>query len=106
MTAHGYIRGPDANLVGSTAKFADWPLTWQYLNYPGCVTELLRYLPEQYETAPVYISEFNHLWKTVEPDWGWVNDARAGAVVGAACSSATPETMAAFVISLTETSSI
>jgi hypothetical protein len=41
-------------------------------------------LPAQYRTRPVYITEFNHLWKTVEPDWGWVNDPRAAQAVNAA----------------------
>jgi len=86
--AHGYIRGPDASLVGSQAKFADDPLRWQYLNYPGCITALLAYLPAAYKALPVYITEFNHLWKTVEPDWGWVNDGRAADVITAAISAA------------------
>jgi len=88
VTAHGYIRGPDANLVGSTAKFGDDPLRWQYLNYPGCITELLKALPQEYKSLPVYVTEFNHLWRTVEPDWGWVSDARATAVVEAAIDAA------------------
>ena len=88
VTAHGYIRGPDANLVGSTAKFADAPLQWQFLNYPGCVTALLANLPTAYKNLPVYITEFNHLWKTIEPDWGWVTDARAATVVERAFAAA------------------
>jgi hypothetical protein len=88
VTAHGYIRGPDAALVGSTAKFADWPLQWQYLNYPGCITALLDSLPWQFKALPVYVTEFNHLWKTVEGDWGWVNDQRAADVVRAAYTAA------------------
>ncbi|RLI52508.1 MAG: hypothetical protein DRO87_13095, partial [Candidatus Thorarchaeota archaeon] len=32
IDVHGYIRGPDAALVGSDAKFTDDPLKWQYLN--------------------------------------------------------------------------
>ena len=88
VTAHGYIRGPDADLVGSTAKFSDWPLTWQYLNYPLCCTELLSYLPDPYKFKPRYFTEFNHLWKTVEGDWGWVNDQRASAVITRAIEAA------------------
>ena len=88
IAAHGYVRGPDANLVGSTAKFSDDPLRWQYLNYPGCITELLKSLPQAYKHLPIYVTEFNHLWKTVEGDWGWVNDARATAVVEAAIDAA------------------
>ena len=41
ISVHGYVRGPDPALVGSTAKFTDAPLLWQSLNYPGCCTDLL-----------------------------------------------------------------
>jgi hypothetical protein len=84
VTAHGYVRGPDPALVGSEARFADDPLRWQYLNYPGCVTELLKALPVAYQGHEVYVTEFNHLWKTVEGDWGWVDDVRAGEIVDVA----------------------
>lgn len=90
VAAHGYVRGPDPALVGSTAKFTDHPLTWQYLNYPGCITALLSNLPEQYKELPVYVTEFNHLWKTSEAvgDIGWVTDARAAEVIHAAYAAA------------------
>jgi len=90
VAAHGYVRGPDPSLVGSVAKFTDHPLTWQYLNYPGCITALLSYLPEQYAELPVYVTEFNHLWKTSEAvgDIGWVTDARAAEVIHAAYAAA------------------
>jgi hypothetical protein len=57
-------------------------LQWQYLNYPLCVTELLRYLPERYTILPVFVTEFNHIWKTSEAvgDYGWVNDQRASEI--------------------------
>jgi hypothetical protein len=83
VCAHGYIRGPDATLVNSEAKFTDYPLTWQYLNYYRCVTELLSYLPSPYSELPVFVTETNHLWKTVEGDWGWVEDTRSYNVVKA-----------------------
>lgn len=85
---HGYVRGPDPGLVGSAVRFADAPLQWQYLNYPGCVTELLKSLPSKWATLPVYVTEFNHLWKTAEPDFGWVDDARAAEVVRQAYQAA------------------
>jgi hypothetical protein len=82
ITAHGYIRGPHPELIGSEDKFNDAPLQWQYLNYPGCVTALLDYLPEQYKSLGVYITEFNHIWKDGgEGDWGWVHDDRAKKIV-------------------------
>ena len=84
VAAHGYVRGPDAALVGSTARFTDAPLLWQYLNYPGCVTALLDALPTAYRYHPVYVTEFNHLFVDVEPNWGWVRDSRAGEVISAA----------------------
>lgn len=87
--AHGYVRGPDPALVGSTARFADAPLQWQYLNFPGCVTALLQALPAQYVGLPVYVTEFNHLWTTGEGNWGWVDDARAAEVVRRARGAAT-----------------
>ncbi len=88
IAVHGYVRGPDPALLSSTAKFADAPLQWQYLNYPRCITELLKYLPAQWQELPVYVTEFNHLYKTAEPDWGWVSDARAAEVVRAAYQAA------------------
>jgi len=80
---HGYIRGPDPDLCWSEARFGSEPLTWQGLNYWHCCATLLARLPSQYRNLPVLVSECNHLWKTVEPDWGWVNDDRAGDVVRA-----------------------
>lgn len=88
VTAHGYIRGPDSSLVGSHYKFNDNPMTWQYLNYHLCVEALLDSLPSPYKDLPVYITEFNHLWKTTEPEYGWVNDVRAYDVVTAAIAQA------------------
>lgn len=88
VDVHGYIRGPEAELCQSAARFGNDPLRWQSLNYWGCCKTLLEMLPERYRTAPVMVSEFNHLWRTVEPDWGWVTDARAGAVVRAAADAA------------------
>ena len=88
VDVHGYIRGPDAGLCQSTARFGDDPLRWQFLNYWGCCRTLLEAVPERYGTLPVLVSEFNHLWRTVEPDYGWVSDVRAGAVVRAAVDAA------------------
>jgi hypothetical protein len=85
---HGYVRGPDPALVGSEARFTDAPLEWQYLNYPGCVTALRDALPVAYQDRPLYVTEFNHLWKTVEGDWGWVDDERAAHVIEAAYAAA------------------
>lgn len=81
IDVHGYVRGPIPENVGSTAKFTDDPLRWQYLNFPLCCTELLKSLPAQYRGLPWYVSETNHLYKTAEPDWGWVQDQRAGVIV-------------------------
>ena len=81
VAVHGYVRGPDPDLVGSPAKFQDAPLQWQFLNYPGCVTALLEALPAGYRDRPRYVTELNHLWRTVEGDWGWVDDERAAEVV-------------------------
>ncbi len=93
VAAHGYVRGPDPALVGSTAVFTDDPLRWQALNYPLCVTRLLQALPSPYQGLPVYVTEFNHLHKGgplgEHPDnLGWVTDARAGEVVRAAYQAA------------------
>lgn len=89
VPAHGYVRGPDPELVGSEARFADAPLTWQYLNYPGCITALLSHLPTAHRSLPVYVTEFNHIWKDGgEGDWGWVDDERAGEIVDRAFEAA------------------
>ena len=77
---HGYIRGPDPTLCWSKARFEHDPLKWQGLNYLECCWTLLDVLPNRHAGLPIVISECNHLWKTVEPDWGWVNDKRAASV--------------------------
>ena len=84
VDVHSYIRGPIPSLCWSEAKFSDDPLRWQYLNFIGSCTTLITTLPSHYWSLPVYITEFNHIWKTVEPDFGWVNDERAYRVVEAA----------------------
>jgi len=82
VAAHGYVRGPDPDLVGSPARFQDSPLEWQYLNYPGCIDALLNELPSRYQGLPLYVTEFNHLWDDGgEGSWGWVDDDRAAEVV-------------------------
>ena len=81
VAAHGYIRGPHVDLVNSPDKFADAPLQWQFLNYTGCITELLSYLPNEFKCLDKYITEGNHLFMTNEPDWGWVRDGRAYYIV-------------------------
>lgn len=88
VTAHGYIRGPQPELVNSTAMFTDEPLRWQYLNYYRCVNALLESLPSHYYNHPVYITEFNHLYKTIEGDWGWIFDSRASSVIDSAYAQA------------------
>ncbi len=88
ITAHGYVRGPNPDLVGNATHFADDPLRWQYLNYPKCVNALLEALPERWNSLLVYVTEFNHLWKTAEGDWGWVDDERAAAIVRRAYQAA------------------
>jgi hypothetical protein len=91
VTAHGYTRGPDPTLVDSLEMFADAPLNkWQYLNFVRCVIALLEALPERYQAFPVYVTEFNHLWKTSEAvgDVGWVTDSRATNMVYAAYAEA------------------
>lgn len=88
VDVHGYIRGPDADLCWSDAKFDHDPLKWQYLNYLGCIRTLLEALPQQYAELPVLVSEFNHIWRTDEADIGWANDGRAGHVVRSASVAA------------------
>jgi hypothetical protein len=84
VAVHGYTRGPDPALVGSDAKFTDWPMEWQARNYPGCCTKLLEVLPAKYKSLPIYVTELNHLSKDfTDGNYGWVNDDRAGAVVDA-----------------------
>jgi hypothetical protein len=95
---HGYIRGPDPNLVGSEARFADHPLTWQYLNYPGCVLTMRDALPGGYRDLPIYVTEFNHLWKTSEGDWGWVDQKVAGEIVHRAYWAAREHELAGLAI--------
>lgn len=101
IAAHGYVRGPDPALVGSDAKFADAPMQWQYLNFPGCVTELLKALPARFRDLPVYVTEFNHLWKDggERPgNEGWVTDGRAGEIIKRAYAAARTAGFAALAV--------
>jgi len=88
VDVHGYVRGPDASLIGYGAMFEHAPMQWQYLNVPGCFETLMEELPEWTKGLQVVLSEFNHLWKTVEGDWGWVNDSRAYEVIHRAAEMA------------------
>ena len=88
LSFHGYSRGPDPAQIGSLDRFADAPLQWQYLNYPGCVAALWKALPSAYQGKPVYVTEYNHLYKDQEPNWGWVTDERAARVVQRAYAAA------------------
>ncbi len=81
IEAHGYVRGPDPDLVGSPARFNDPPLQWLRLNFPGAVVDLLDRLPLWTAGLPTYVTECNHIWRTAEPDWGWVDDERAIQVI-------------------------
>ena len=90
IAAHGYSRGPNPDMIGSPAKFTDNPMKWQYLNFPGCVTELARFLPDQYKHLAIYVLECNHLWRDggeAAGDYGWVMDERAASVVRKACEA-------------------
>jgi hypothetical protein len=88
VDTHGYVRGPNADLCWSKARFEHSPLKWQCLNYLGCVTTLLEALPQRYADLPVLVSEFNHIWRGGEADIGWVNDGRAGHVIRSASVAA------------------
>jgi len=81
---HGYIRGPDRTLCWSDDEFQDAPLLGMGLNYLRCCTDLLPYLPGWATNLPFVVSEWNHLYPEVEPEWGWVNDERGREVVLAA----------------------
>jgi hypothetical protein len=77
---HGYTRGPDPAMVGNEVRFSDEPLTWQYVNYPGCVQTFLDGLDGRFPGAEVYITEYNHLWLEDElfpqnPTIGWDDNA-------------------------------
>lgn len=87
VPVHGYIRGPNPALLDSEEQFSHDPLKWQYLNFPRCCETLLLTLPDWARGLDAYVTEFNHLWRTVEPDWGWVNDIRAKEVILAAMSA-------------------
>jgi len=83
VDVHGYIRGPDPALVGSLYRFADPPLTWQFLNFHRCFETLLHRLPDWARTLRVLVSECNHM-KTDDGSFGWVADGRAPAILDAA----------------------
>lgn len=78
---HGYIRGPDPQLVYNRDEF-EW-MPHHALNYFAQIETQLAALPEWTRGMPVCVSECNHLWRTIEGDWGWVTDDRAANIVAA-----------------------
>jgi len=87
IDTHGYVRGSDPDQVGSEARFADDPMRWQALNYPGCVENLLKALPSGYHDKPIYVTEFNHITRD-NGLVGWDHDRSAAEVVSRAYEAA------------------
>ncbi len=72
IALHAYTHGPDPWLVVSDQKFEHPPLTWQFYHFRMFET-FMEAIPERLQHLPVYITEANHLYKTEEGDFGWVD---------------------------------
>lgn len=69
---HAYTHGPDPKHIISDKKFGHPPLTWQYYHFRMFET-FMEAIPESLRHLPVYLTEANHLYKSGEGDWGWVD---------------------------------
>jgi hypothetical protein len=72
IAIHAYTHGPDPRHIVSGRKFEHEPLTWQYYHFRMFET-FMEAIPEPLRHLPVYLTEANHLFKTVDGDWGWVD---------------------------------
>jgi murein DD-endopeptidase MepM/ murein hydrolase activator NlpD len=72
IALHAYTHGPDPRFIISDAKFQNPPLTWQYYHFRMFET-FMQAIPEGLRHLPVYITETNHMFKTGEGDYGWVD---------------------------------
>lgn len=72
LAIHAYTHGPDPRNIVSSRRFEHPPLTWQYYHFRMFET-FMEAVPESLRHLPVYLTETNHLFKTVDGDWGWVD---------------------------------
>lgn len=91
IPVHGYVRGPYTDMIDSPWLFEDPRMSWQYLNYAGCIRTLVERLPSRFRNLPVIVTEFNHLHTDNPKVEGWVTDHRAGKVVDKAFDVAKSE---------------
>jgi hypothetical protein len=72
IALHAYTHGPDPRFIVSDRKFEHPPLTWQYYHF-RMFEPFMEAIPERLSRVPVYLTETNHLFKTQEEDYGWVD---------------------------------
>jgi hypothetical protein len=72
IALHAYTHGPDPRLTVSDVKFDPGPLSWQYYNL-RMFEPFMEAIPAQLTHLPVYMTEVNHLFRTHEEDFGWVD---------------------------------
>lgn len=72
IALHAYTHGPDPQLIIDPMRFDRPPLTWQFYHFRMFET-FMEAIPESLRHLPVYLTETNHLYRTGEGDWGWVN---------------------------------
>ena len=56
-------------------SFDNAPLTDHYYDFQAYRLFMQR-IPSRWRNLPVYITETNPLFKTAEPDWGWIDEDR------------------------------
>jgi len=70
IALHTYTHGHDVGFITHLKKFDPGPLGDHYYDFQAYRAFMER-IPARWRHLPVYITETNPLFKTVEPDWGW-----------------------------------
>ena len=73
IALHTYTHGYHVEFITHLRKFEHDPLKDHYYDFQA-YRPFMERIPAKWRHLPVYITETNPLFKTVEGDWGWVDE--------------------------------